>query len=64
MLISVLLPPEQGPRSARAISCASNIRQIGLALNLYARESKGFLPYGNVIYRTTWRHASSPGPTR
>jgi prepilin-type processing-associated H-X9-DG protein/prepilin-type N-terminal cleavage/methylation domain-containing protein len=46
LLISILLPTLNRAReSARTIKCASNLRQIGLAMNMYINESKGFYPY-------------------
>src|SRR5688500_4065280 len=45
VLISILLPALSRAReSAYTTQCLSNLRQVGLYLNLYANEHKGFLP--------------------
>jgi prepilin-type N-terminal cleavage/methylation domain-containing protein/prepilin-type processing-associated H-X9-DG protein len=45
LLIGLLLPALAAAReSGRAVKCASNLRQWGVAVNAYAAESKGFLP--------------------
>jgi prepilin-type N-terminal cleavage/methylation domain-containing protein/prepilin-type processing-associated H-X9-DG protein len=45
LLISVLLPALNKAReSANQVQCASNMRQIGLALHLYANGQRGWLP--------------------
>ena len=45
LLISILLPSLQGARrQAKAIQCASNLRQIGIACTMYANNNQGFLP--------------------
>jgi len=48
LLISILLPAlNRARQQAVLITCQSNLRQIGLALNLYAaNESKRYLPLG------------------
>ena len=46
-LIGILLPVLSGVQArGRDIKCQSNIRQILQAINGYAAENKGFLPYG------------------
>ena len=46
ILISLILPALNKAREqARAIKCASNLRQIGLAIAMYANETKGYYPY-------------------
>ena len=41
LLISILLPALQGARaSARAVACASNMRQVGVALHSYAADNR------------------------
>ena len=48
MLVTLLLPAIQAAReSARRIQCANNLRQWGLAMQLFADSSDGLLPYGN-----------------
>lgn len=45
LLISILLPALSKAKTAAAgAACASNLRQIGMALSLYATDNKGFLP--------------------
>lgn len=45
LLISILLPSlNRARQSASAVSCASNLRQIGLAFHQYANAWKDFLP--------------------
>jgi len=45
LLISVLLPALNKAReSAKKVSCASNLRQIGLAMQMYANDNQGWLP--------------------
>jgi len=64
VLISILLPALGRAReSARAVACSSNMRQIGLAVMLYAGNNKNQLPC--VPYNTTvtydYTGASGPG---
>lgn len=55
VLISILLPSLNRARDqARTVACASNLRQVGLALQMYAGQFKGYLPYVgdfNVNYK-------------
>jgi len=45
LLISMLLPALNKAReSAKALACASNMRQAGLAIRMYQDDNKGFLP--------------------
>lgn len=45
ILASMLLPAlSRAKRSARSISCVSNLRQIGIALELYVQEHENTLP--------------------
>lgn len=49
VLAAMLLPAIGLVRaSAQAATCASNLRQVGLALNGYAADAEGLLPYWNV----------------
>jgi prepilin-type processing-associated H-X9-DG protein len=44
-LIAMLLPALNKARdAAKKVSCASNLRQVGLALQMYANDNKGQLP--------------------
>ncbi|MCY2953652.1 MAG: type II secretion system protein [Planctomycetota bacterium] len=45
LLVSILLPVLHSARErARRIKCASNLRQIGIALHIYANDNKGINP--------------------
>lgn len=45
LLISILLPSLNKAReAAKTVQCASNLRQIGLSLKLYANDNKGAYP--------------------
>ena len=49
LLISILLPSlNKARKAANTISCASNMRQIGLAMVQYANDNQGFLPYASM----------------
>ena len=51
LLIGILLPAlGAARRSARSIACASNQRQLALALYAYAGESKDYLPASYTTY--------------
>ena len=59
VLIGILLPALSGARaSARAVSSLSNMRQLGIALQAYRNENKGFYPRhsspGSQVPRTRW----------
>ena len=46
LLISILLPALSKARnSAYRVMCSSNLRQIGIALRMYANDNKGWLPH-------------------
>jgi prepilin-type N-terminal cleavage/methylation domain-containing protein/prepilin-type processing-associated H-X9-DG protein len=47
LLMAILLPTMGAARdSARKTMCVSNLRQIGLAIQLYAGSNRGNIPYG------------------
>jgi len=47
VLIGVLLPAlNKARQSANNLKCMANLRSIGQAINIYAAQSKGVLPYG------------------
>ena len=48
LLISVLLPALNKARSsAKTLACSSNLRQIALAMHMYAQANEGWLPAGS-----------------
>ncbi len=55
VLIGILLPAlNKAKESARAVVCASNMRQWGLAFNMYCQGSKGVLPIdGDTRFQDT-----------
>ena len=56
LLISILLPSLNKAReSARRVKCLSNMRQIVLAMNMFAQDNKGMMPAraANLYYRKT-----------
>lgn len=56
VLISILLPSlSKARRAANAVACSSNLRQIGLALTMYADANRGLFPIGSF--------AINPDPT-
>lgn len=61
LLIAILLPALQRVRAeARAMICMSNMRQIGLALHMYAVDSSGHIPAVTPASGTYWFHLLSP----
>ena len=58
LLISILMPSLSRAREqANAVKCLSNIRQVGMALYMYANENRGFYPFGargDVQAREDW----------
>ncbi|MFA9478953.1 type II secretion system protein [Phycisphaerales bacterium AB-hyl4] len=57
ILIAILLPALSSARdSARTISCASNLRQIGLAFMMYRDDHDDYLPWtyspGGIVWAT------------
>lgn len=59
LLISILLPAlNRAQKAATQVACASNLKQIGLAMAMYQSDNKGAFPYGHVFYngwnQVTW----------
>lgn len=57
LLVSILLPTlGQARERARSIKCLSNLRTLGLAVQMYANEKKGWLPYPTTTFgeRSLW----------
>jgi len=54
LLISILLPALNKARdAAKTVSCASNLRQVGMAFNMYRNDNKLFFPphWGDSPYQ-------------
>src|ERR687895_24628 len=46
LLIGILMPALQGARAqARAVACCSNVRQIAVAAQMYANDTKRFVTF-------------------
>jgi prepilin-type N-terminal cleavage/methylation domain-containing protein/prepilin-type processing-associated H-X9-DG protein len=46
LLISILMPAlTRARQAAQSVGCMANLRQLGVALNMYVSENKGYLPY-------------------
>ncbi len=55
LLLAILMPAlQKAKRQAEATICSSNLRQIGLAANLYAQEWDNFIPRGSVNAAGLW----------
>lgn len=62
ILIGILLPSFTMVReSARRVICASNLRQVGLGLNMYAQSSNEWLPPSVFLPASGTRNASVAG---
>jgi len=65
LLISVLMPALSRAREqANAVKCLSNVRQVGMALYMYANDNKGFYPFGargDVVAKEDWIYWQEPG---
>src|SRR5437763_12192283 len=71
LLISILLPALGKAReAARTVACASNARQVALAMRLFAQEHRGYRPalsdkawaYQNDPTRSIWVYRSGTNP--
>jgi prepilin-type N-terminal cleavage/methylation domain-containing protein/prepilin-type processing-associated H-X9-DG protein len=61
VLIAMLLPALNKAReSAKQVSCASNLRQIGMAAQMYANENHGWLPYAEYTSSIKWYTVLEP----
>lgn len=63
LLVSILIPTLNKAReSANTIKCASNLRQLGLAVSMYVNATKGWLPYPTTTYgeASLWFNAVDP----
>jgi len=57
LLISILLPSLARAREqGNAIKCASNLRQLGMAMVQYTNNNKGYFPYGSRYPNTLARN--------
>jgi prepilin-type N-terminal cleavage/methylation domain-containing protein len=55
LLIAILLPSLVRARAqARAAACGSNVRQFGVAANMFAVEHKGRIPRGGNVTTVNW----------
>src|SRR5690242_8264646 len=51
LLLAILLPALNKARAtASTIKCASNLRQMGMAFNMYSSEYKGLMPYPTTTF--------------
>jgi prepilin-type processing-associated H-X9-DG protein len=49
LLVSLLLPALKSARkSAVRVACASNMRQLGTAIYMYANDNRSFIPYASM----------------
>src|SRR4051812_41889226 len=71
LLIGILLPTLAGARrAAQTVACASNARQLSLAIRLFSQEHRGYMPtvsdYNwallNDPSRRIWAYRSGTNP--
>ncbi len=71
LLISILLPTlSSARRSAQTVACASNARQLALAIRLFAQEHRGYMPtvsdkdhaWARDPTRSIWVYRSGTNP--
>jgi general secretion pathway protein G len=64
LLVSILLPVLGKARAqAQTLKCMSNLRQMGLAMHMYAGAYKGYLPYPTTMWggpTALWFNAVDP----
>src|SRR6476619_4731534 len=54
VLVGLLLPSlSKARQQAKAVKCASNLRQVGLAFQGYVNQTKGYYPYPTTGLGTT-----------
>src|SRR4051812_17034445 len=59
LLIAILMPSlSRARRQAQAVACASNLKQIGNAVHLYANMNRGYL--GRWSNSTGWQNPAKP----
>ena len=62
LLASMLLPALVKAREmARRIKCVSNLRQIGLAIQMYADDWDGYFPYAQIRSNEAWWYTIPTG---
>lgn len=60
LLIALLLPSfSKAKEAARRVVCGSNLRQVGLAINMYANDNRGRIPH-SVFLRATEDGMAAP----
>src|SRR5690242_11985151 len=70
LLISILMPAlSNARRSANGVKCLSNLRQIGVAVQMYAGDYKGTIPVcrvdqGNPLRSYYWMDLLAPYASR
>jgi prepilin-type N-terminal cleavage/methylation domain-containing protein len=61
VLVAVLLPAMAGARErAQTAVCASQLRQLGVAVQVYAKECDGIVPYCDGQSVESWNGGASP----